>query len=159
MRQTERNIFPTAPWLAGILTMSVESKKTSKRSRWSQGQLHSHTSVTLAFPLFAWRCGKKERQKKKSLHLQTGKDCLILEETDAWYATHDTRQHVTYTDTQNDTHIIALAAFHLCCHTGFNNLLGEESDLCSHPSSASSLQKKKCFMQRTDTPKKQFHTR
>ena len=77
--------------------------------------------------------------------------------------------HMTHTstcdldDTQNDTHIIAFAVLHLCCHTGSTIFcrVGRGSDPGSHPSSAPRkkenvlcrewILKKKAIPQKKDT--------
>lgn len=107
-RQTKRNIFPTSALVGCDIKDERGVSKTSRRTRLGQGQLHSHTNSSF-FTFY----GHGEKPP-----LRTGKGCLILEETGAWDATWHTHQHVTYADTQYDTHIVAFAVFHLCCHTG-----------------------------------------
>lgn len=90
---------------------------------------------------------KLQAKKKSSTH-NPGIDCPILRYADARDDTHDTHQHVTSADTKNDTHIIAFAVFHLCCHAGSTVfwVIGPRQ------SSIISLHRK-CFMQRIDTRK------
>lgn len=105
-----------------------------------------------------WKLQGGRRRKLKSPP-QTGKVCLILEETDAWDAAHDThidmwpRWHPEW----HTHHCICCAPSVLSYR--FNNLLLGGEGIGPGQSSIISAQKKiKCFMQRMDTKKKkQFH--
>lgn len=105
-----------------------------------------------------WKLQGGRRRKLKSPP-QTGKVCLILEETDAWDAAHDThidmwpRWHPEW----HTHHCICCAPSVLSYR--FNNLLWGGEGIGPGQSSIISAQKKiKCFMQRMDTKKKkQFH--